>query len=154
MISLLLICMLSLPCYIFCWWILSLYHYMMIHSYLLLSVKPFALLFYYFFLSVLLQFIFSYCFPLIPHTVVAIITLSKTTHYCPLLCSPLCYLYFIRWWVPIFVCIMLSSMVKIHLSLHSFYCDTIFPNGIPLMIYIWAPILIYFPSFKNVITKF
>ena len=35
-----------------------------------------------FLLLVLLQFISRYCFPLISHTVVAIITLSTTSHSC------------------------------------------------------------------------
>ena len=71
---------------------------MMIHSFLPLSVKQFAFVFTInFLLLVLLQFISRYCFPLISHTVVAIITLSTTAHCCLLLRTPLCYIYFIGW---------------------------------------------------------
>ena len=67
--SFLLICIFSFPLYIFRWWIISLYHFMMIHSYLPLSVKQFALLFYSFYfvtvvtiyMPVLFSFDIPYC---------------------------------------------------------------------------------------------
>ena len=57
-IFLLLICM--FPRYIFRWWILSLYHFMMTHSYLPLFVKQFALLLYYFSFVSVVAIYFSY----------------------------------------------------------------------------------------------
>ena len=50
----------------------------------------------FFLLSVLLEFIFRYCYSLLSHTVVAFITLSTTSHALLLLCTHLCNRYFIR----------------------------------------------------------
>ena len=56
----------------------------------------------YFSLVSVVTIYFSVLFYLISHTVVAIITLSTTSHSCHLLCTCtfLCFRCFIRWWVP------------------------------------------------------
>ena len=104
------------------WWILSLFFiYTLLHSYLILSVRQFDLLF--FLKSVLLQFISRYCFPLISHTVVAIsfchISLLSSTVYRSLL--PLLYSLIIHklysytsvlHMTYVLFCILLHSMLK------------------------------------------
>ena len=137
--------------YIFRWWILSLYHFMMIHSYLPLSVKQFVLLFYYFsFVSVVTIYfpvLFSFVFPYCGCNHYSFYT---TAHSCFLLCTPfVTFTLFADESQIVFFCILLPYIVKSHLSLYSFFCDTIFSYGIQLMIYIWAPTLIYIRSFKK-----
>ena len=105
---------------------------MMIHSYLPLSVKQFALLFYYFsFVSVVTMY-----FPVLFSFDVLYCCCNHYSfyHYHSF------YLILVFYYVPLFVtftlfadksqcvvfCIILLSMVKSHRSLYSFFCDTIF----------------------------
>ena len=82
------------------------FYYMMAHFYLPLSVSQFTLLYYVFFLS---QCCYNLFFAIVlfdfPYTVVAIITLSTTSHSCLLLCTctVLCFRCFIRWWIPCYI---------------------------------------------------
>ena len=73
--------------------------YAPLHSYLTLSVRQFALFFYLYFFS-------QCCYHLFPDTVFLwfpilwLQSLSTTSHSCLILCTCLCYRYFIRWWYP------------------------------------------------------
>ena len=64
-------------------------------------VRQFTLLFYmyFFFFSQCWYNFFLYYFSLISHTVVAIITLSTTSHSSRLPCTPICHRYFIRYFI-------------------------------------------------------
>ena len=82
------------------WCILNLFF--SLHSHLTLSVRQFALLLYLYFFS-------RCCYNLFSGTVFLwfpilwLQSLSTTSHSCRLLCTSLCYRYFIIWWYPSYI---------------------------------------------------
>ena len=90
--------------------------------YLTLSVRQFALLFYLYFFSQCCYNLFSGTV-LLWFSILWLQSLSTTSHSCLLLCTSLCYRYFIRWWYSSYIhihqcyiwqffCILLPSMLK------------------------------------------
>ena len=96
-----------------------------------------------FLLLVLLQFISGTVFVLFPilwlQSLLFLPQLILVFYYVPLFVT---YTLFADQSQFVCFCILLPSMVKSHLSLYSFFCDTSLSYGIPLMIYIRAPIII------------
>ena len=103
-----------------------------LHSYLTLSVRQFALLLYLYFFS-------QCCYNLFSGTVFLwfptlwLQSLSTTFHSCCLLCTSLCYRYFIRWWYPSYIhinqCYIWQHAIFVfllclnsHLSFLSLFC--------------------------------
>ena len=83
------------------WCILNLFF--SLHSYLTLSVRQFALLLYlYFFSQCCYNLFFRYCF-FFWFPILWLQSLSTTSHFCRLLCTSLCYRYFIHWWHPSYI---------------------------------------------------
>ena len=112
------------------WCILNLFF--SLHSYLTLSVRQFTLLLYLYFFS-------QCCYNLFSGTVFLwfpilwLQSLSTTSHSCCLLCTSLCYRYFIRWWYLSYIhinqCYIWQHVIFVfllclnsHLSFLSLFC--------------------------------
>ena len=108
--------------------------YTPLHSYLTLSVRQFALLFYsYFFSQCCYNLFFGSVFLWFP--ILWLQSLFTTPHSCILLCTSLCYRNFICWWYPSYIhihqCYIWQHVLFViyfrlclnsHLSFLSFFC--------------------------------
>ena len=109
--------------------------YTPLHSYLTLSVRQCVLLFYLYFFSQCCYNSFSGTV-LLWWPILWLQSLSTTSYSCVLLCTSLCYRYFIRWWYPSYIhihqCYICQHVLFVfyfllclnsHLSFLSFFCD-------------------------------